>query len=554
VSGQRGRLLPLFLSLCVPWLLLVDRFWYVCDDAFITFRYALNWAGGEGLRYNLWDAPPVEGYSNFLWTALCAGLFRLGQEPLAWTPLLGVACGAALLWRVLRALREDLGLSAAAAAAGAGSLALSPSFGLWSTSGLETMAYALASWLAFEQLFLRPAEGRAGARAGALGGAALLAVGLLRVEGFAWAGLMGAIALVAAALGARARRPAALRALLPGLAAAGGLFAAYYAWRWSYFGQPFANTVTAKVGFSGPVAARGLKYAAGFFVNTLGPLTAFAGVPAALRRPAVGLPLLLLAGAGLVWPVLVGGDFMPMGRLYVVALPFAALLVGLAVEQAGGRRALAAGLALGLSALGGAGAWRLNPLPEWLREPLHFRPFVGQTVTELDMWGGESKQVALLTQIGRALREHSAPGESLVSDAIGAIGYYSGLNIYDRYGLVTPSVAAREIEPGALLGPGHDKHVGPLFFVDQGPTYLHAQLLADPLESRVFAQDLHAWGVAERYAPEVIPLGELVAGNGERFLMRFRRIGEEEDPGWAWERWRRVMRAVEVERGLRESE
>ena len=35
------------------------------DDAFITFRYAANWAAGLGPVYNAGEH--VEGYSNFLW-------------------------------------------------------------------------------------------------------------------------------------------------------------------------------------------------------------------------------------------------------------------------------------------------------------------------------------------------------------------------------------------------------------------------------------------------------------------------------------------------------
>ena len=39
----------------VAWILyslLTYRFWYNVDDAFISFRYAKNWAMGYGLRYN----------------------------------------------------------------------------------------------------------------------------------------------------------------------------------------------------------------------------------------------------------------------------------------------------------------------------------------------------------------------------------------------------------------------------------------------------------------------------------------------------------------------
>jgi len=43
------------------------------DDAMISMRYARNLAHGQGLRWNA-GAPPVEGYTNFLWTVWMAAL------------------------------------------------------------------------------------------------------------------------------------------------------------------------------------------------------------------------------------------------------------------------------------------------------------------------------------------------------------------------------------------------------------------------------------------------------------------------------------------------
>ena len=40
--------------------------WFLCDDAFISFRYARNLLEGHGLVFN--PGEYVEGYSNFLWT------------------------------------------------------------------------------------------------------------------------------------------------------------------------------------------------------------------------------------------------------------------------------------------------------------------------------------------------------------------------------------------------------------------------------------------------------------------------------------------------------
>src|SRR5215831_17241797 len=52
---------------------------FVCDDAFISYRYAANLAHGRGLVFN--PGERVEGYTNFLWVVLCSALIRLGVPP-----------------------------------------------------------------------------------------------------------------------------------------------------------------------------------------------------------------------------------------------------------------------------------------------------------------------------------------------------------------------------------------------------------------------------------------------------------------------------------------
>jgi arabinofuranosyltransferase len=63
-------------------------FRFIQDDAFISFRYADNFARGNGLVWNL--AEFVEGYTNFLWTILIAvGLF-LHLDPIIFSKVSGI--------------------------------------------------------------------------------------------------------------------------------------------------------------------------------------------------------------------------------------------------------------------------------------------------------------------------------------------------------------------------------------------------------------------------------------------------------------------------------
>ncbi|MHC4066890.1 MAG: hypothetical protein ACYSUI_20630, partial [Planctomycetota bacterium] len=53
---------------------------FLTDDAFISFRYARNLSEGLGLVFNP-GFERVEGYSNFLWVVLLAGVNALGLAP-----------------------------------------------------------------------------------------------------------------------------------------------------------------------------------------------------------------------------------------------------------------------------------------------------------------------------------------------------------------------------------------------------------------------------------------------------------------------------------------
>ncbi|MFQ5608360.1 MAG: hypothetical protein ACE5GA_10465, partial [Candidatus Zixiibacteriota bacterium] len=71
---------------------------WVCDDAFISFRYAKNLADGLGLVFNAGEY--VEGYTNFLWTLIMTLGLRANIDPVALSETLGLmfylATGAVL--------------------------------------------------------------------------------------------------------------------------------------------------------------------------------------------------------------------------------------------------------------------------------------------------------------------------------------------------------------------------------------------------------------------------------------------------------------------------
>ena len=251
-----------FVVAWIPYSLLTYRFWYNVDDAFISFRYAKNWAMGYGPRYNLGQQQPEEGYSNFLWVVVCTFIEYLELDITFWAPMLGFVCGSLLLYLVFRTLRRDFGMELGVAFSITLGLGLFPPYALWSTGGLGTMAFALFTFATAYLLILRSA-GIAPYR-GALAG---VATALLRTEGIAWSLLIALLGIVTRRLrGEAVWRPVAVYVAIVGTA-----FSVYFAWRYSYYQLLFPNPVYAKVGFSPEVALRGFRYVASFALTFVTP-------------------------------------------------------------------------------------------------------------------------------------------------------------------------------------------------------------------------------------------------------------------------------------------
>ena len=148
---QAGPLLVVLLVMVI-----CARVAWVCDDAYITFRFARNLALGRGLVFNVGESPPVEGYSNFLWMILCAAFEWIGAPVELLIPALSALCGAVVLWRTFTLCRS-LGTTEKGAFTACLPLACSPALAVWSTSGLATMPFTLLLLLLAERVLVREA-------------------------------------------------------------------------------------------------------------------------------------------------------------------------------------------------------------------------------------------------------------------------------------------------------------------------------------------------------------------------------------------------------------
>ena len=410
--------------------LLTWQFRWVCDDAYISFRYARHLAEGHGLRFNVLDAP-VEGYSNFLWVLIAALFERLGVDvPIAMCTL-SCCAAVALLALLAKHLAERGPASSWLGAVPLLVYATLPAVALWSTSGLAMMPSALclfALWRCAQCQRPRMAL------------MAIWTVGaiLMRADGFLW--VFGCLGVT---LWFRRQERPAVRALSGALGIALIAWLALTGFRFGYFGDWLPNTARVKGGFSWLRLERGARYVALFFATFPG-LAAALGLGLALARPwradanASIRSASVLVAAACGYAIWVGGDFMAMGRLLVVALPFIATLLGEGLRTRSGRAWTIGAMALLLfasaSSIGVANDRYV--VPESLRSTLHFRWNTPRFQDEWKQWWVMNKRCELWVDIGRALDRNAAPRTSLVAGAIGAIGYHSEVHLYDLHGLV----------------------------------------------------------------------------------------------------------------------
>ncbi len=544
------ELLLLLLALAV-YAVLAWHFWWVNDDAFITFRYARNLASGHGLTYNPGEAAPVEGYSNLLWVLVAALFEWLGMDVVFWAPLVSFLAGGGLLLLVWRACRGHLSFDLWSTSAASLFLAAFPPYAVWATSGLETMLFAFFLFLTFFLLVLSPSP-----RSGLWAGLAGLGVVLIRAEGIGWCLLVASCAVFAQAR----RRHHFGHHLVTFLVMVLVGSVAQEIFRYAYYGDWLPNTIRAKGSLSAWTLQRGLSYVVVFYLTFV---SSFVSLPATLyllRKPrrGIGGPIVIAYWATVLYAILVGGDFMAMGRFLVPALPFLALMTGFLMQEIWRRttsyrgRALMVAVLCAVLAAGILPVWNLHLVPESVRSAFHFRQNTTIFRSETEQWLIMRRNSERWAELGRALAGYASPGDSLVVGAIGNIGYYSDLIIYDTYGLVTRDVAELTMEAVDALrrqenpslgaspvrrSPGHDKAIPSSFFLDRQPTYIYVTGLdATDLESQVLSRVTYFRERSQyaEYVPDVVVMQGTEPREAGRVLLVVRRLRASEDPEQAW--------------------
>lgn len=394
-------LVVLLLSRSVFWMLMP----FASEDAYITFRYARSLATGHGLVYN--PGEHVMGFSSPLWTVWTAAGIAAFGDPVLWTRASTLIADVVTLLVMGQLLKRHASNTSAwlfnAFFAGW------PFFAAVAVSGMENSAMFMSIALSAALIERRhPA-----------GGIALGALAVIRPEGLA--------AALIIALGARPR---------DWLVALGIVVLGYGALAW-YYGSPIAQSVIAKsklYGTPGPWLGRHWwdwlspaplgRWSEVGEGNALVPLTA-------LFSPA------LFTGAVALWPKRRSGLALAIGGALSVWLGYAVLGVAYFFWYL-------------VVPLGGLAALAAVGLPSILRGRAVYVALavmvVGMWTLQFDLYLGRSQnEYFSFSKAADYLVANAKPGQTVMLEPIGIIGYRAPLRVVDEIGLVSPQVMARRL-------------------------------------------------------------------------------------------------------------
>ncbi len=442
----------------------VTEYAFVGDDAFISFRYALNLVDGHGLVWNVPSAPlpgdlgeRVEGYTNFGWVILMAAGLLLKIQPEMLAPALGIASGAGVLAILAWFSASRIGWRNPMIWLPPLVLALSRSFTAWSTGGLETQFF---SFLTLSAIVVYLRERQADARIPIASSALLAAATLTRPEG----GLVTCVVGLSFAVDVLRRRRD-LKAMvvwaLPWLAIIGS----HFLWRRAYYGFWLPNTFHAKV--NGLWFEQSAKYfslfAEDYRVLWFAPLLILALVS---RRDFASTLFAGLLFSYLAYIAAIGGDRFEF-RFLVVVFPYLYWLLCRGIHviatapaprwwQRAGASAVSFSLAAALAVTTHQGS---------------IRPEADRTRHRVESVQGTAGHAARRIREGKALRQlidgGVLPKDLLFCTAgVGAIPYYTGWPTLDFVGLNDVRISRQPLKKRGMVA--HEHRARPEYLEERG--------------------------------------------------------------------------------------
>ncbi|MGB5850198.1 MAG: hypothetical protein WBH40_17045 [Ignavibacteriaceae bacterium] len=496
-----------FLVIAVVFVLHALHLAVIAEDAFIGFRFAEHLAEGNGLLWNIGDAP-VEGYTNFLWIIFCSVAILSGTNLLVFVQVAGIVFSIIILIYIfnfcLRLLEFDSYSSLIACAF----LALAGPFATWSMSGMETNLFTL---LVVASCYHEISYWKSRQRASlVLSFTFCFLATLTRPEGLGIFIILLTLHLYRALREKKSKEifNYAVLALIIFVIP----FLIYFSWRVSYFGYLFPLTFYAKTGGGTLQWIRGAKYSLFFIIHFVLPLAPllillfwekldrvknmkllslrwFNSQVASNRYGIILCGLMCIAYSGYI--VLIGGDYMAMYRFFVPVLPFIYVLMAAVYFQLvkdSGISKKRSYLILLLIVISLAGTFLQSTS---LEKIIFTKPSI--THGQYQGINYERWHTNRLSLIGKFFNNYkSSPDESLATDAIGAVSYYSDLKIYSIHGLVDPKIARMDSKDLGKGFPGHEKSDIP-YTLSKKPTYFmfSRELTTEPGTYPVYSEEVN---------------------------------------------------------------
>ncbi|MBB5721251.1 hypothetical protein FHS72_000858 [Loktanella ponticola] len=308
-----------------------NRF-FLHDDAFISLRYAQNFADAGDLSWNLGDR--VEGYTNFLYVMITSALLKAGIDPVVAVRLINIFAVILLVWAVFLGARAMYPHRSEAAALGVAMILGNVSLSVWVLGGLEAPLAAafVAGAMAFVvRALVTQAPNPLPYWTLFCAGIAFAFAVLTRPDGVIIVAATFFALLIAGPFGWKHRLTCAV--IVAGIPFV--VFMIHLGWRVSYYGDILPNTFHAKVGLD--LALR-LERVGDYLLRSallyLPVMTCSAiALVATLvwgRLNRVAIVLLIVCGAFVGYVIWSGGDHMAAARVLLpISGPFALLVVAL---------------------------------------------------------------------------------------------------------------------------------------------------------------------------------------------------------------------------------
>ncbi|MCB9235503.1 MAG: hypothetical protein H6581_27855 [Bacteroidia bacterium] len=243
LASKSEAVFPLFalgLQMALYWIFWADFMPYPAEDAAMLIRYALHWAAGQGIVWNVGEAP-VDGATDFLFLAFVAGGIRLGIGHMWVVWILGGIAHLGSIFLVYRMLVRFFRVGKWLAFVAATAFALGNGSG-YLEIGFGTTFFAFWVLLSLNQALVLLHQPVPGWKASLAFAFACLAMGLTRPEG-----VFMAVFMLAGILTAKGWQPNK-KVFLTFAGVFLGLGGMYILWRWQYFGHILPNPFTKKSG------------------------------------------------------------------------------------------------------------------------------------------------------------------------------------------------------------------------------------------------------------------------------------------------------------------